>query len=119
MPADAPDLRPKTDATSDAPMETGLDHQIGHLNIHIPDVEGETVDVCAARIAATLRSHGVDPSSLVPLVIGEEPLTKVLPAGEPLVSTCWTCPQCGYSKPGAPPPACVSDDPCCPLGSAS
>lgn len=79
MPADAPDLRPKTDATSAAPMETGPDHQIGH------------------------QFHG-------------DLLAKVLPAGEPLVSTHWTCPQCGYSKRGAPPPACVADDPCCPIG---
>lgn len=49
-----------------------------------------------------------------------EPLHKVLPAGGPLVSAVWTCPECGYSQPGGPPPECqawtVPDD--CPLGVA-
>lgn len=35
-----------------------------------------------------------------------EVLAKVLPAGEPLAVTCWTCPTCGKTKRGGPPPVC-------------
>ena len=78
-----PDLRPKTDATGAAPMETAAERQTEHL---LP---------------------------------GGELLAKVLPAGEPLVATWWTCPTCGFAKRGAPPATCAIDDPLCPIGEAS
>lgn len=43
-------------------------------------------------------------------------LAKVFPAGEPLVATYWTCPVCGHSRRGGPPPVCVDDRPVCPVG---
>lgn len=56
----------------------------------------------------------IDPDRLQP----EQPelLAKVLPAGEPLVSTHWTCPACSLSVRGCPPRACMSDNPECPIG---
>lgn len=46
----------------------------------------------------------------------ETDLIKVQDAGAPLVSTWWTCPMCGFSKRGAPPDVCPSDNPECPIG---
>lgn len=36
-------------------------------------------------------------------------LSKVLPAGGPLVSSWWTCSICGHSKPGGPPSVCFAE----------
>lgn len=56
----------------------------------------------------------IDPDNLQPAA---EPLHKVLPAGEPLVSTWWACPVCAVSQKGAPPKSCLClpDNPRCPV----
>lgn len=52
-----------------------------------------------------------DPSAAATMETGPEhqlaQLTKVLPAGGPLVATWWTCSICGHSKPGGPPSVCA------------
>ena len=35
--------------------------------IHIPAIDGETEEACAARVEAALLSRGIDPGSLVPI----------------------------------------------------
>lgn len=46
----------------------------------------------------------IDPDNLKP---EPEQLNKVLPAGEPLVTTWWACPVCAITKKGAPPHSCL------------
>lgn len=75
-----PDLRPKCAAADFAPMESSASHQNTHLHPAL--------------------------AAMVPLDSNGEPLAKVLPAGEPLVSTCWTCPACDFTKRGGPPAEC-------------
>lgn len=45
-------------------------------------------------------------------------LAKVHSPGEPLVTTSWRCPTCGFEKRGGPPDVCQADAPLaeCPLG---
>jgi len=38
--------------------------------------------------------------------IEHQVLAKVLPAGEPMVATWWTCSICGFSQRGGPPARC-------------
>lgn len=38
-----------------------------HLSIHIPAIDGETEEACAARVEAALLNRGIDPGSLVPI----------------------------------------------------
>ena len=117
MPAYAPDLRPACDCGACGPSVGKPERQTEHQDIHIAAIQGESDDAYAERILATLRGRGIDPGSLVP--IGGELLAKVLPAGEPLVVTCWTCPTCGLSVRGAPPRRCINDPgtPGCPVES--
>ena len=112
-----PELRPTDAEASAAPVGTAAERQTEHQDIHIAAIQGESDDAYAERILATLRGRGIDPGSLVP--IGGELLAKVLPAGEPLVVTCWTCPTCGLSVRGAPPRRCINDPgtPGCPVES--
>lgn len=76
-----------------------MNHQPQQLEVRIPAIEGETEEAYAARIEATLRGHGIDPASLVP-ISSDELLTKVLPAGGPLLGQ-EPCPSCGHF-PGEP-----------------
>lgn len=52
---------------------------------------------------------------------GGELLAKVLPAGGPLVTTWWTCTECGHERRGAPPAKCQARGPYyrCPLSFAA
>jgi len=128
----APDLRPNCAGTGAPTGETQADAQIEHLKLAVPAIEGESEEACAGRIEATLRSHGIDPSSLIPMgcapgqasEIGEiitlsasfggEPLTKVLPAGGPLLpghpadkTPVWLCEGCGLLSTAVRRPTCL------------
>lgn len=97
---------------------TIANHQPQQLVINVPAIEGETEDAAVERLEAIVRSHGIDPASMVPIggapgqssgidetitftaTFGGELLAKVLPAGGPLLGQ-EPCPSCGHF-PGEP-----------------
>lgn len=107
----APDPRPTATADCAAPLETGPSHQIEHQIVRVERICKIVMPQGCEQVQVLDKASGevIADFHRTPGVVGDELLTKVLPAGEPLLAAHWTCPICGLSVRGVPPRSCLSE----------